>query len=321
MAEILDGNASPSQIAGFIIALRMKGETVDELTGLVRAMLGAAERVELADPDAAVDIVGTGGDKANTINVSTISSFVVAGAGATVCKHGNRAASSACGSADLLEALGVVIDLGPSGVARCVEEAGMGFCFAPRFHSAMRHAGPTRKELGVPTVFNFLGPMANPAQVKRLVIGVADVRLADRMAQVLAANGAARAMVVHGDDGLDELTTTTTSTVLELRDGAVTTSTVDPTDLGLSLVGAEALRGGDASHNAALTRAVLAGTEGPHRDVVVLNAGAALVAAGLADTLPDGVDLARKSIDGGAAAGVVERLAEVSHAARKSEQG
>lgn len=316
MAEILGGNASPSQIAGFIVALRMKGETVDELTGLVRAMLAAADRVTLPDPGGAVDIVGTGGDKAHTINVSTISSFVVAGAGAKVCKHGNRAASSACGSADLLEALGVVIDLGPSGVARCVAEAGMGFCFAPKFHAAMRHAGPTRRELGVPTVFNFLGPMANPAQVTRLVIGVADPAVADRMAAVLAANGAARAMVVHGDDGLDELTTTTTSTVLDLRDGEVRRATVDPVDLGLQPAVPADLRGGDAPHNAALARAVLAGEPGPHRDVIVLNAAAGMVAAGIADTLADGATEAARSIDTGAAAAVVDRLVEVSHAAR-----
>lgn len=319
MAEILSGDATPSQIAGLIVALRMKGETVDELTGLVRAMLDASVPVSLPAAVDAIDIVGTGGDKAHTINVSTISSFVVAGAGATVCKHGNRAASSACGSADLLEALGVVIDLGPAGVARCVAEVGMGFCFAPRFHAAMRHAVPTRRELGVPTVFNFLGPMANPARVTRLVIGVADLAVAERMVAVLAANGAQRAMVVHGDDGLDELTTTTTSTVLELRDGVVRQVSLDPADLGLSPASADDLRGGNAEHNAALARAVLSGAPGPHRDVILLNAAAGLVTAGLADELAHGVVLAGRSIDEGHAAAVVERLVAVSTDARASD--
>ncbi|MEO9223368.1 MAG: anthranilate phosphoribosyltransferase [Acidimicrobiales bacterium] len=319
MAEILNGDATPSQIAGLIVALRMKGETIDELTGLVRAMLDASVPVSLPAAVEAIDIVGTGGDKAHTINVSTISSFVVGGAGATVCKHGNRAASSACGSADLLEALGVVIDLGPAGVARCVAEVGMGFCFAPRFHAAMRHAVPTRRELGVPTVFNFLGPMANPARVTRLVIGVADLAVAERMVAVLAANGAQRAMVVHGDDGLDELTTTTTSTVLELRDGMVRQFTLDPTDLGLASASADDLRGGNAEHNAALARAVLSGAPGPHRDVILLNAAAGLVTAGLADELADGVVLAGRSIDEGHASAVVERLVAVSTDARASD--
>ena len=314
MAEILDGAAAPAQIAAFIVALRMKGETVPELTGLVRAMLAAAERVALPDPDGAIDIVGTGGDRAHTINVSTISSFVVAGAGAKVCKHGNRAASSACGSADLLEALGIRIDLGPDGVAACVEAAGMGFCFAPRYHAAMRHAIPVRKELGVPTVFNFLGPMANPAQVSRLVIGVADPSMMERMLSVLAANGADRALVVHGHDGLDELTTTTTSTVLELRDGAQVQREVDPAALGLQPAQPADLRGGDAAHNAARARAILDGKAGPHRDVILLNAAAGIVVAGLADSLADGIAVAAQSIDSGAAAGVVERLVEVSNA-------
>ena len=215
MAEILAGAASPAQIAAFIVALRMKGETVDELTGLLAAMLAASERVPLPDVDGVVDTCGTGGDRSHTINVSTLAALVVAGAGVRVCKHGNRAASSECGSADLLEALGVAIDLAPEAVARCVTEAGIGFCFAPRFHPAMRHAGPTRRELGVPTVFNFLGPMANPARVRRQVIGVSDPAMAERMAQVLAAGGAERALVVHGGDGLDELSTTTPSTLLE----------------------------------------------------------------------------------------------------------
>ena len=319
MAEILDGAATPSQIAGFIVALRMKGETVEELSGLVSAMLEVAELVPLADPGSVIDIVGSGGDRANTINVSTLASLVVAGAGAKVCKHGNRAASSSCGTADVLEALGVIIDLGPAGVARCVDEAGKGFCFAPRFHPAMRHAGPTRRELGVPTVFNFLGPLANPGRVRRHLVGVSDPAMADRMIHVLADNGASRAYVVHGDDGLDELTTTTTSTVLEVRDGEVGRFSVDPVALGLQPAQAGDLRGGDAARNAELARAVLAGETGPHRDVVVLNAGAGLVVAGLADDLVDGVALAAGTLDSGAAAAALDRVVAVSQAARADE--
>ncbi|MGH9258639.1 MAG: anthranilate phosphoribosyltransferase, partial [Acidimicrobiales bacterium] len=232
MSEILDGAATPAQIAGFIVALRMKGETVDELTGLVDAMLAAAERVDLPAGDPVVDIVGTGGDRAHTINVSTLAALVVAGAGGRVCKHGNRAASSSTGTADVLEALGVRIDCGPDEVARCVAEAGIGFCFAPRFHPAMRHAGPPRRELGIATAFNFLGPLSNPAGVRRLMIGVADATMAERMVGVLAARGAERVLIVHGDDGLDELTITTTSRVVELRDGDVRAYEVDPVALG-----------------------------------------------------------------------------------------
>ena len=316
MAEILEGAASPAQIAGFIVALRMKGETVDELTGMVEAMLKASERVHLAGPEAevAVDIVGTGGDRSHTINVSTLAALVVAGAGGRVCKHGNRAASSSTGAADLLEALGVRIDCGPEEVARCVGEAGIGFCFAPRFHPAMRHTGPTRRELGIPTAFNFLGPLANPARVRRLMIGVADPRMAERMLGVLAARGAERAMVVHGDDGLDELTISTTSQVAELRDGEIEHYTVDPKELGITVVPKEALVGGDPATNAELARRVLAGDEGPHRDIVCLNAGAGLVAAGLAPDLAAGVDAARASVDGGGAARALDLLVAVSNA-------
>jgi anthranilate phosphoribosyltransferase len=312
MAEILEGAATPAQVAGFIVALRMKGETVEELSGLVDAMLEAAEHVTLGDGPPAVDIVGTGGDRAHTINVSTLSALTVAGAGGRVCKHGNRAASSSTGAADLLEALGVRIDCGPDEVAACVERAGIGFCFAPRFHPSMRHAGPTRRELGVPTVFNFLGPLANPAGVRRLMIGVADPSMAERMVGVLAARGAERAMVVHGGDGLDELTISTTSQVVELRDGAITTHEVDPQALGLALAPRDALRGGDPTTNARLARAVLAGEPGPHRDVVCLNAAAGLVVAGLAGDMKEGVDAARASLDGGGAARALDRLVSVS---------
>jgi anthranilate phosphoribosyltransferase len=313
MAEILDGAATPAQIAGFIVALRMKGETVDELGGMVDAMLAASERVTLAPDQPVVDVVGTGGDRAHTINVSTLSALVVAGAGGRVCKHGNRAASSATGSADLLEALGVRIDCGPEEVARCVAEAGIGFCFAPRFHPAMRHAGPPRRELGIATAFNFLGPLANPAAVRRLMIGVADPSMSERMVGVLAARGSERVLVVHGDDGLDELTVSTTSTVVELRDGEVREYPVDPKELGIAPAPTEALAGGDSATNAELARRVLAGDAGPHRDIVCLNAAAGLLVAGMIDDLADGLQAARAAIDGGGAAAALDRLVAVSN--------
>lgn len=313
MVDILAGNATPARIAGFIVALRMKGETVDELRGLLTAMRTAGERVPI-DPAGLVDVVGTGGDRSHSINVSSLAALVVAGAGVAVCKHGNRAASSACGSADVLDALGVAIELSPEAVARCVTEAGIGFCFAPRFHPAMRHAGPTRRELGVPTVFNSLGPMANPAGVRRQVIGVADWSLAERMIQVLAATGSERILIVHGHDQLDELTTTTTSSVLELRDGELLSYDVDPVALGIPRVDPAALRGADAAANADAGRRVLAGEPGPHRDVVVLNAAAGLTAAGVVDGLAEGMELAAAAIDDGRAAVALDRLVAVSNA-------
>jgi anthranilate phosphoribosyltransferase len=315
MSEVLGGDATDAQIAALMVSLRMKGETVDELNGLVDAMLGVAELVELSDPANTIDMVGTGGDRAHTINVTTIAALVVAGAGARVCKHGNRAASSSCGTADVLEALGVAIDLGPDGVARCVDEAGMGFCFAPRFHPAMRFAGPPRRQLGVPTVFNFLGPMTNPGRVRRSLIGLADPSMAERMLRVLASHGTVRALIVHGDDGLDELTTTAASSVSELRDGEVTSWTIDPADLGFSPAKPEALRGGDAAQNAAAARAVLAGEPGAHRDIVLLNAAAGLIVADLADDVAAGVELAAAVLDDGRAAAALSRLVKVSQEA------
>ncbi|MCU1453194.1 MAG: anthranilate phosphoribosyltransferase [Acidimicrobiales bacterium] len=319
MHEILEGNASSAQIAGFIVALRMKGETVEELTGLVQSMADMAVRVPLATLDGVVDIVGTGGDRSHSINVSTLAALVIAGAGGKVCKHGNRAASSSCGAADLLEALGVAFDLGPVGVARCVETVGMGFCFAPRFHGAMRHAIPTRRELGVPTVFNVLGPLANPGRVRRQVTGVADPAMAERMIRVLAANGAERALVVYGHDGLDELTITTTSTVHELHDGEIRTYVVDPVELGIEPASLDQLRGGDAATNARFARELLAGAPGPQRDIVVLNAAAGLVAAGMATDIAAGLDAARASIDSGRAAATLDHLVTESNAARREE--
>jgi anthranilate phosphoribosyltransferase len=338
LTEVLEGNASPAQIAAFVFGLRCKGETVDEMTGLVAAMLAASERIVVPEgmADRLVDTCGTGGDRSGTINVSTIAALVVAGAGVPVCKHGGRAASSKAGSADVLEALGVVIDLGPAGVLRCIEEAGIGFCFAPRYHPAMRHAVPIRRELGVPTAFNFLGPLANPARVRRQVVGVGDPAMADKMARVLAAGGAAHVLVVHGADGLDELSTTGPSTVYEWRapaveaapDGqpvpraraagpgrlAVETRTVDAADLGLPVARLADLLGGDAATNAAMARRVLAGEPGPQRDVVLLNAAAGLVAAGACPDLAGGLVRAAASVDEGRAEAALARLIEVSTA-------
>jgi anthranilate phosphoribosyltransferase len=312
MAQVLAGEATPAQIAGFLIAERSKGPTTEELCGMLRAMLGASERVHLAGD--ALDTCGTGGSRQRreaAFNVSTMSALVVAGAGASVCKHGNRRASATSSSADLLEALGVTIDVGPEGVARCVEEAGIGFCLAPRFHPGMRHPAPVRRELGVATVFNLLGPMANPARVKRQVIGVVDGGVAEKVVQVLKSNGAERAMVVYGHDGLDELTTAATSTVVELRGGDVHSFDVDPASLGLTPV-QSAPAGGDTAANVELARRLLDGEPGAHRDIVLLNAAAGLVVAGVADDLASALEAAAAAVDDGRAAAALDRLVTVS---------
>jgi anthranilate phosphoribosyltransferase len=313
MSEMLAGTATSAQIAAFIVALRMKGETVEELVGLREAMLDAAERVPLAGGHDPIDTCGTGGDRSGSINVSSIAALVAAGGGVAVVKHGNRAASSQCGSADLYEALGIDIEADPERIAACVEETGFGFCFARRFHPAMRHVGPTRQELGVPTVFNVLGPLANPARVRRQVLGVGDPGMAERMLSVLEASGTTRAFVVHGHDGLDELTTTTISTVHELRDGRVFTRELDPSDLGLARATMDDLRGGDIATNVEAARRILDGEQGPKRDIVLLNAAAAFVVSGTVDELADGLEAARASIDGGAAGVVLDRAIEVSN--------
>ncbi|HET7721061.1 MAG TPA: anthranilate phosphoribosyltransferase [Acidimicrobiales bacterium] len=310
---ILQGEASPAQIAAFAVGLRMKGETVEELATLLDVMRAFGQRVELAAGTDALDTCGTGGDRACTINASTVAALVVAGAGAKVCKHGNRSQSSQCGSADLLEALGVQISLAPEAVAACVERAGMGFCFAPRYHPAFRHVGPTRKELGVPTVFNFLGPVANPAGVRHQVLGVSDPAMATKLIGVLQARGAERSLVVYGHDGLDELSTITTSTVLELRDGDVRTYDVDPSALGLKPATIDDIQGGDPALNADLARRILDGEPGPRREFVLLNAAAGLVAAGVADSLAAGLEAATASVDEGRAGAVLERLVAVSN--------
>ncbi|MEE9298436.1 MAG: anthranilate phosphoribosyltransferase [Acidimicrobiia bacterium] len=306
MREIMAGRAEPAQIAAFIVALRAKGETVDEMVGLVRAMYDAAVTVDVGVP--VVDTAGTGGDGAGTFNISTTAAFIAAGAGAKVAKHGNRAASSRTGSADLLEELGVPIELAPAAVARMVREAGFGFFFAPRFHPAMRFAAPVRRDLGVPTVFNFLGPLANPARARRQVIGVSDGRMAERMVGVLQRLGGEFALVFHGADGLDELTTTATSQIWRLEEGAITQTEFVPSDFGLAPASLDELAGGDAAENASITRRVLAGEPGAQRDISVVNAAAAIIAAGLAEGFVEGMAAAVEAVDSGAAAEVLAHV-------------
>lgn len=316
MTTILAGEATAAQLIGFVVALRAKGETPEELSGLLDAVLEAATLVPLSDAlrDTAVDIVGTGGDRSHSINVSTMSAIVTAGAGVPVCKHGARAASSKCGTADVLEALGVAVDLPPAGVLRCIERAGIGFCLAPSYHPAFRFAAPSRREIGIPTVFNLLGPMANPGRVRRQLIGVANPSAAERMLASLRIHGSIKAWVVHGS-GLDELTTTGTSTVLALEDEQVRSFTVDPVALGLAPAIMDELVGGEPAENADAVRRVMAGKHGPHRNIVVLNAGAALVVAGRAESLEEGLALAAQSIDSGAAAATLQRFIDESQAA------
>jgi len=310
MTEIMEGVATPVQIAGFVIALRAKGETTDELVGLVKTMRAFSEKIEVSGE--VLDTCGTGGDRTGTFNVSTAAALVCAGAGAKVAKHGNRAASSRCGSADVLEALGVRIDLPPDAVAACIEAAGIGFCFAPVFHPAMRHAGVPRRELGVATIFNFLGPLTNPAGATRQALGVSDPRMVDLMVEALGRLGSTRVLAFHGAGGLDELSTAGPSYVVELNDGAITRWTIDPNDLGLDPAPIAAIAGGTADENAAMIRAVLDGEAGPKRDVVVLNAAAGLVAAGRAADMEAGLAGANDAIESGAARSALDRLIEVS---------
>ena len=318
MREVMNGEASPAQIAAFAVALRAKGETAGEVAGLVHVML--EEAVQVAVPIRVVDTCGTGGDGAHTVNISTMAALVVAGAGIPVVKHGNRAASSACGSADLLEALGVVVDLPAAAIWPCVEQAGIAFCFAPVFHPGMRHAAVARRELGVPTVFNILGPLTNPARPAAQAVGVSDPRLAPVMAGVLAARGV-DALVFRGDDGLDELTTTGPSTVWVVADGAVTEERIAPGDVGLATATLADLRGGDAAYNAGVARETLAGRTGPVRDAVLLNAAAAIAAHAAADAplisrLADGLARARAALDSGAAEAALGRWITTSQALR-----
>jgi anthranilate phosphoribosyltransferase len=312
MAAIMSGDATPAQVAGFVIGLRAKGETTAEIAGLVRTMREFAQRVVVDGPS--VDTCGTGGDRAGTFNVSTIAALVVAGAGVKVAKHGNRAASGKCGSADLLEAWGVVIDLPPRAVEACIAEVGIGFCFAPTFHPAMRFAMPARRELGVPTVFNFLGPLTNPAGALHQTVGVSDATMAPRMAEVLATLGSRHALVFHGDDGLDELTTTGPSRIWEVLDGAVTERRFDPADHGIARAEIADLVGGDVEVNRTIAEAILAGQPGAPRDIVVLGAAAALVAADAAADFDAAIAVAGESIDSGAARAVLDRWVGASRA-------
>ena len=316
MDRIMSGEATDAQIAGFAVALRAKGVTVDEMTGIVQTMYEHANVIDVPGPT--VDIVGTGGDRARTVNISTMSAIVVAGTGATVVKHGNRAASSASGASDVLEQLGVNLELTPERVAEVAAEAGISFCFAVKFHPALRHVARARRELGVATPFNFLGPLTNPARVRAQATGVADARMAPIMAGVLARRGSS-ALVFRGDDGLDELTITAPSRVWVVRDGTVREEHFDPRSVGLELAPVEALRGADAAYNAEVARRVLDGEAGPVRDAVLLNAAAALVAlepgdAPLPEQLAAGMAKAAESIDSGAAKATLERWVTASHA-------
>ncbi len=311
LASVLAGEATPAQLAAFIVALRVKGETVAEVAGMVGAMLDAAEPLEL--PPGTIDIVGTGGSprrRSKALNVSTMACVVAAAAGATVCKHGNVKASSTSGSFDLLGLLGVAFDLDGPALAAVVREVGLGFCFARAFHPAMRHAGPVRAELGVPTVFNLLGPLSHPGHVTRQVVGVGDPRSLDLVAGTLAARGHVHALVVHGDGALDEIALTGPTAVREIRDGEVVDArTIDPAEAGLATVAADDLPGGEPAENAAIARRVLAGEPGPARDIVVLNAGAGLYVAGRADSIAEGARLAEAAIDDGSAGSMLERVA------------
>lgn len=312
MTEIMEGAATPAQIAGFVVALRTKGETSEEVAGLVRTMRAYAQKVRVRGD--LLDTCGTGGDRAGTFNVSTAAAIVCAGAGVKVAKHGNRAASSRCGSADVLEALGVKIDLGPEGVERCIERAGIGFCFAPLFHPAMRHAAAPRRELGVATIFNFLGPLTNPAGATRQALGVSDPKMVDTMVETLGRLGSEHVVAFHGDSGLDELATSGPSEVVELAGGRIRRWTLDPASLGLAPATLEDIAGGDASHNAAAVRAVLEGEHGPRRDIVALNAAAGLLAADRVGDIAEGLVAATDALDGGHAAAALAGLVETSKA-------
>ena len=309
---MMSGEATPSQMGGLLMGLRVRGETVDEITGAVTTMRAKMTRVE-APPDA-IDVVGTGGDASGSHNISTCAAFIVAGAGVPVAKHGNRALSSRSGSADVLAALGVRIDIPTETISRCIHEAGIGFMFAPAHHPAMKHVGPTRVELATRTIFNLLGPLSNPAGVKRQMIGVFSRQWIEPMARVLKNLGSERAYVVHGSDGLDEITTCGPTSVAALDNGAIKTFEIAPEEVGLPKADPQSLLGGNAESNAAALLAVLKGNKGPFRDVAVFNAAAALVVAGRANSLKDGVAIAKKSLDSGEAEGRLDRLIHVSNA-------
>ncbi len=310
MNEIMSGEATPSQFGAFVTALRLKGETVEEIAGMARVMREKAIPVAVSGP--VVDTCGTGGDGSGSFNISTAAAFVVAGAGLKVAKHGNRSMSSICGSADVLEALGLRIDLGAEQVQKCLEEVGIGFMFAPNFHPAMKYAAAPRREIGIRTVFNILGPLTNPAGAKAQVLGVADGSLTMKMAQVLELLGCHHALVVHGEDGLDEITLGGRTTVCELKKGVIESYSVTPEELGFTRVSVESLRGGSPQENAEILHRILKGEKGPRRDIVLMNAAAALVAGDRAENLEQGIQIAREAIDSGKALEKLEGLIKTS---------
>ncbi len=310
MKEIMDGEATPAQFGSFVTALRLKGETVEEIAGMARVMREKSVPVSVSGP--LVDTCGTGGDASKTFNISTTAAFVVAGAGLKVAKHGNRGMSSGCGSADVLDALGVKIELGAPEVEKCLDDIGIGFMFAPVFHPAMKYAAPSRKEIGIRTVFNILGPMTNPAGAQSQLLGVFEESLAMKMAQVLCLLGCQHALVVHGEDGLDEITLGGKTTVCELKGDEISRYYINPEDFGFPRTGLSSLRGGPPQENADILRRVLRGEKGPYRDIVLVNAAAALVAGDLATDLEKGVRLASEAIDSGRAMEKLEGLIALS---------
>ena len=305
MSRIMAGEASDAQIGAFLVGLRAKGETADEMAGLVDAMVDASVTVDVGEP--VVDSVGTGGDQSGTFNISTTAAFIAAGVGVKVAKHGNRAASSMTGSADVLESLGFNLEMSPEDTVAMIRDIGFGFFFAPRYHPAMRHAGPVRSSLGIRTVFNFLGPLTNPAGASRLSVGTSDPRMANLMVDVLAKRGAERAFVFYGEDGLDEITTTGPSFIYRLRDGEVTTAEFTPEDFGVRRATLDDLKGGSAEENTEILLGILNGVPGPKRDIAVVNAAPAIVVAGLADGFVEAVALAGEAIDSGDALAVLDR--------------
>ena len=317
MREIMDGEATPAQLGAFLTALRLKGETAQEIAGMANVMREKALKVQV--DGTLVDTAGTGGDGKGSFNISTAAAFVAAASGLKVAKHGNRAASGSCGSADVLEALGVKIDLGPEGVKRCIEEVGFGFMFAPAFHPAMRYAAPVRREIGIRTVFNILGPLTNPAGAQCQLLGIADSSLGAVMAEALKLTGSQHSLVVHGQDGLDEFTLGANTQVWEVRDGSINSYTVSPEELDMPRVSVEELKGGDQEQNARILRRLFQGEQGPVRDVVLLNSAAVLMIGGKASALRDGIGLARDAIDSGQALNVVDALVELSQQLGKDQ--
>ena len=308
---MMDGDATPAQIGGLLMLLRAKGETIEEIAGAVSVM--RAKMLRVSAPENAIDIVGTGGDASGSYNISTCTAFVVAGCGVPVAKHGNRSLSSKSGAADCLASLGVNIEIGPEQIAKCINAAGIGFMFAPSHHSAMRHVGPARKELGTRTIFNLLGPLSNPAGVTSQMVGVFAKEWVEPLAHVLKALGSKRATIVHGSDGLDEMTTTGVTHMAELKEDEVTTYDFDPASLGLTKADPKDLKGGDPDENAAALKAVLRGKPSAYRDIVLLNAACALTVAGTADDMKRGLEQAAQSLDTGAALSKLDRLIEVSN--------